>query len=904
MPIHFTLVAEKKIEFITWLLNKSIKHGWLNKEAIDSLVYLAIFDNQREVLNIIRTFYPKVLTTPNTQGFYPIHIAAENANLEILEWLVKEGININLHANNAQGETPLTRAFFSKSKKILNLIKQLNGNINYPNKKGEYPIQLAIIRGQLKAQMWLIKQDSIYRIITPKGYYPLHLAVISAQPDLVEEMLNYPIVLQLWCTKDKYKNNPFTLAIQYNQAKLVNLLASQENILIDYLKDISQKYPITREESFYPFNKSATHYGWHPIHYISIQKFNNINYDFTIIEYLLANGNDINQITSDGEINTLLHLIIIKFCKKYSRTFETNTTDTYLELIDYLIARGANINIKNILGALPFDALLSKIFSSRYLFNFLKKITKIINKFKLKLNMSCLINIKFSDCDYLPDIYNFLMQELPTFPPLQSNLFCQAIKLQHIKMLNLLLSSEPIVNNTNEPILSAGSIINQTSQNGWHPIHYVSEWILGDENIESSCNLLKKLIAHGLNIKLTTSKNESLLHLMINSLINKIMNPQYYPNKIPIYINFIDFLIEQGADFSIIDITGKDAFYNIFNNILTNKNILALAENLMFIVNKHNYLIDINFISTSIQLTNKENCSHLPELLNFLYTYFPEFYCNHVLFNKQFNLFKALKNKNEAAKLKNSILYNYVFSPISNYETHENMVKICQILEKNKYYYLIFKEYFSHNINSEINKQILSNNSIKYAITEANDIINVSISNILDMLESLAVILAYGPIETNEKSIYFMKNCLFKITEYLSISSEKTKTIKILSNFLDNIDSDIFTPNELSELNKYYINLFIQTQNRFTKLTELSFDALIRSKHQYICESEASKISYKYIIFNDMSITNERLKKNIFKIDNKLKISNFFTASVDTNDINTNKEVITKQLNNKINSRI
>lgn len=72
---------------------------------------------------------------PNIEGWYPIHFATQENNLQIVELLVKHGAVIN-RQDGRFGNTPLHTAIAKSDRALVDYFLQLGLDVNIPNKSG------------------------------------------------------------------------------------------------------------------------------------------------------------------------------------------------------------------------------------------------------------------------------------------------------------------------------------------------------------------------------------------------------------------------------------------------------------------------------------------------------------------------------------------------------------------------------------------------------------------------------------------------------------------------------------------------------------------------------------------------------------------------------------------------
>lgn len=128
----------------------------------------------------------------NEGGYYPIHGAIHNNNIEVVKVLLVNGVDVNLQSR--EGITPLYYATGYGGQKInLNLITYLienGGKHDIPNSGGYYPIHCAAVLGHIDVIDLLLSYKFDINIINSQnGMTPLFMAMSKQQNALVKMLL-------------------------------------------------------------------------------------------------------------------------------------------------------------------------------------------------------------------------------------------------------------------------------------------------------------------------------------------------------------------------------------------------------------------------------------------------------------------------------------------------------------------------------------------------------------------------------------------------------------------------------------------------------------------------------------------------------------------------------------------
>lgn len=97
----------------------------------------------------------------------PLHIAAGNGSVNVIELLLSRGADINL--SNAQGRTPLHWAAWSNQTAAINLLSSRNARIDARDIAGNTPLMLAAQHGSMEATKALLDAGANKTLVNVKG---------------------------------------------------------------------------------------------------------------------------------------------------------------------------------------------------------------------------------------------------------------------------------------------------------------------------------------------------------------------------------------------------------------------------------------------------------------------------------------------------------------------------------------------------------------------------------------------------------------------------------------------------------------------------------------------------------------------------------------------------------------
>ncbi|RLU18410.1 hypothetical protein DMN91_008767 [Ooceraea biroi] len=268
-----------------------------------SSLHYAIRNNHIDIAKIILAKDKNVDINESSGGFTPLHKAAEMGHLDLVNFLLEYGADIN--ARNDKDWTPIHGAALNGHLEIVNTLILKGADVNAELIMGCTPLHCAVEIGHEKIARTLLKHganvnaiDKIYKNAA------LHYAAKYGHEGIVKTLLEYKADPNINTFQGL---TPLHLAVQ-NGLEIVN-------ILLKHGVDINAKTKI---------------YYWTPLHY-AVKSGHEI-----VVEFLLENGAEVNAKT---DINlTPLHIAARK---------------GYQNITDLLIKYKARINDKDKHGKTP-----------------------------------------------------------------------------------------------------------------------------------------------------------------------------------------------------------------------------------------------------------------------------------------------------------------------------------------------------------------------------------------------------------------------------------------------------------------------------------------------------------------------------------------------------------------------
>lgn len=128
-------------------------------ESKTTPLFSAVENNESEQLDAVKLLAMNGanINRPNGYGFYPIHLAVIHGNIKIVEWLLTQGIPVNLVEEGSYRKTAMHHAAIKGALHLAELLYQHKAEINKPDGRGFHPIHHASINNRVNIVTWLLK---------------------------------------------------------------------------------------------------------------------------------------------------------------------------------------------------------------------------------------------------------------------------------------------------------------------------------------------------------------------------------------------------------------------------------------------------------------------------------------------------------------------------------------------------------------------------------------------------------------------------------------------------------------------------------------------------------------------------------------------------------------------------
>jgi ankyrin repeat protein len=276
----------------------------------------------------------EAVNVENNHGQTPLHIAAENGELDVVEYLVGKGANIH---SEKSGWTPLHTAAYSGKLDVVKYLINEGAGVNTRNKYGGTALHRAAYRGNLDIVEYLVNKGADINADAMEPFLngtPLHFAVYGENSNVVEYLVNSGANIN---AKDKDGRAILHIATENGELEIIKCLISK-NADIDIKSKYDDtplhvaayngkldavKYLVSRGADINAKNKCDST----PLH--SAAESGNID----IVEYLVKKGADVKAKNKGAFFSgTPLHMAALRGS---------------LKMVEYLVSEGADVDAKN-----------------------------------------------------------------------------------------------------------------------------------------------------------------------------------------------------------------------------------------------------------------------------------------------------------------------------------------------------------------------------------------------------------------------------------------------------------------------------------------------------------------------------------------------------------------------------
>ncbi|XP_059402613.1 ankyrin repeat and SOCS box protein 15-like [Carassius carassius] len=165
--------------------------------------------------------YPAAFTEVDSKGWYPIHRAAVQQSVQVLEMVLYGSYRLSLEEETADGETPLILATQAGLVEIVRTLLENGASPNRINSKNESPLLLAVRTDSFEIAFTLISRGASVNQACPKKWTAIHEAAKVGCTDILTLLLqNGGNVLET----DEHGVTPMGIGAEYGQAEALDIL--------------------------------------------------------------------------------------------------------------------------------------------------------------------------------------------------------------------------------------------------------------------------------------------------------------------------------------------------------------------------------------------------------------------------------------------------------------------------------------------------------------------------------------------------------------------------------------------------------------------------------------------------------------------------------------------------------
>jgi len=279
----------------------------------------------------------------DNEGNTPLICAAVGGHLDVVKFLVAKGADIN--ARNAKGMSPMSVAVKESYGDVVKFLRRSGVNhlkqykdVNASDKDGYTPLHSAVnsfhLYHNLNEVKYLVFCGAKVNAKTKYGETPLMMASEEGHLEIVKFLMDNGAKVN---AKTKYGETPLMMAAKSGHLEIVKLLVS---------KGVDLK---------------VQDYGrYTPLHWAAF--WGHID----VVKFLLDNGMDVN-IKNAGGWTLLRHSTWICWCRSLDPKCNTGITPLHmaasknkLEVVKFLVNKGANINAKDTYGETSLEIATNK----------------------------------------------------------------------------------------------------------------------------------------------------------------------------------------------------------------------------------------------------------------------------------------------------------------------------------------------------------------------------------------------------------------------------------------------------------------------------------------------------------------------------------------------------------------
>jgi ankyrin repeat protein len=238
------------------------------------------------------------------QGNTLLHIASYYGQVEIVRFLLERSADINIRS--AVNNTAMHFAAFTNSAHVITLLLDRGASVKVTNTQGSTPLHFAALSGSLEATKTLIKRRAALDRPNKMGDTPLMLAALNGRLEIVSFLIQ--------------NGSDKKLGVANKSALLAAIEGGHLDVICFLLENGAD------------INTGNTPRGLTPLQLATWKQ------NLPVVKCLLERGADVNLCSRDEKRLSALHVAVLA---------------GNLEILDYLILAGADLNIRDSKGRSP-----------------------------------------------------------------------------------------------------------------------------------------------------------------------------------------------------------------------------------------------------------------------------------------------------------------------------------------------------------------------------------------------------------------------------------------------------------------------------------------------------------------------------------------------------------------------
>jgi ankyrin repeat protein len=192
----------------------------------DKLIHLATKARNLSMIQFLLQYDPSQINYTNLIGQTPLHTAAENGELQVVECLLQHRNNLNTRSESSY--SPLHYATIYGHDYVIACLVGAQADINIRDKDGRTCLHYAAYNSSLPVAWYLINNDANINVRDIYGGTPLYDAVRNGPLEVIDYLINNGAHINL---KDTFGKTPLDIAIEkqfrglsINKSKLYNIV--------------------------------------------------------------------------------------------------------------------------------------------------------------------------------------------------------------------------------------------------------------------------------------------------------------------------------------------------------------------------------------------------------------------------------------------------------------------------------------------------------------------------------------------------------------------------------------------------------------------------------------------------------------------------------------------------------